>query len=223
MNQSWLLSLLLLVCSQALAQDVVYLRRDQVLPYLMGQQIGNAANQVLDARTYTAERQTAYVKLESLRNELEKCGNCAERATLESQVKTLRSNLFREDGKLCGAIDSAAFSNPAVAPVTKLMGFEAMCAQYNKEADVVTHDTKLTHYKAEFDRRVKAGDIVAYGTMGRNMMSSSQHLPFEKQADLACPYWAEGMRKGDRLSKSEFEALCGQWAKKKSVSATPRQ
>lgn len=209
----------LALCPPALAQEVVYLRRDQVVPFLLGQDIGKLGGQVMDARAYTQQRQAQYAKLALLRREASECGNCAKRAQLEADVKTLRESLFREDSKICGAFDSLSDSNPAVGPVKKLMGYDDMCSQFNREAAVVRQDIRFAEARAEFERRVKAGDVAAYGTMGRRIMTTFRDRSYELRYDLACPYWAEGVRNGDRLSNEFFAEECGR--RDKATGAAP--
>lgn len=207
MKKLWMCLLLLYFCA-ANAQDVVYLKRSEVLPFMMGQQVGTLTGQVLDARQYTAQRQAAYLKLEALRQELAKCGNCAQRDRLAAQVKDLREANFREDGKLCGTFDALSDFNPAVGAMKKLMGYSEVCERYEREAAIGIENAKHARNRADFASRLKAGDMTAYASMGRRVMTTFSNLPLEQRLDMACPYWAEGSRKGDRLSTAFFGDEC---------------
>ena len=88
---------------------------------------------------------------------------------------------------LCGAFDAMAESNPAVAAMKKLMGFAEVCDRYFKESAISVADAKHARDKQELALKIKAGDMTAYGMMGRKVMTTFRHLPLEKRLDMACP------------------------------------
>ncbi|MDM0117267.1 hypothetical protein QTI66_34675 [Variovorax sp. J22R133] len=200
MKRSLAYVVLLLSIASAHAQDVIYLKRSEVFGFVMGQQIGTAAGQVLEARQYAAQRQAGYQKLDALRKDLAQCGNCAQRDALAKQVQELRDGLLRQDGMLCGAFDALADGNPAVPAMKKVMGFDPVCNRYFSESSIMIADERHKRNKEEFAARVKAGDMAAYSSMGRKVMTTFRNLSVEQRLDMACPYWAEGARKNDRMS-----------------------
>lgn len=204
----WCFLFLVFTFSSVSGQEVIYLKRSEVLPFVMGQQIGTLGGQILDARQYAAGRQAGYRQLEIRRQQLSQCANCPQRAQLETEVKELRALLFRQDGMLCGTFDALSDSNPAVDAMKGLMGFSEVCNLYNKEAQIFAADERNRRNKEEFSARIKRGDLSAYSFMGRRSFTTYSHLSTDMQLDIACPYFMEGLRKGDPGSTSEV-GVCG--------------
>lgn len=192
--------------------EVVYLKRSELGAFALGQQIGtgiaNATAQIADARAFTAYRQAGYARLDALRKELAACGGCADRERLAGEVKALQAVQLREDRIMCGTWEALGFNNPSAAAVKKLTGYEEVCNRFNQEAGIVAAEQKNRQNKEEFARRIKAGDLSSYVWMGRRTFVSNRHLPYEDQANLACPYYAEGARRGVDTAAIFFAQEC---------------
>lgn len=61
-----------------------------------------------------------------------KCGSCSNQSRLAAEFKELQTHLLREDGMMCGAIDSASVINPASEGLFNLLGYGDVCARYNQ-------------------------------------------------------------------------------------------
>ncbi len=192
--------------------EVVYLKRSELGAFALGQQIGSGiadvTAQIADARAFTAYRQAGYARLDALRKELAACGGCADRERLTREVKELQAVQMREDRIMCGTWQALGFNNPGAAAIKKLTGYEEVCNRFDQEAGIVAAEQKNRQNKEEFARRVKAGDLSAYVWMGRRTFVSNRHLPYEDQANLACPYYAEGARRGVDTAAIFFAQEC---------------
>lgn len=203
-----LLGLVVALSSLTAGAEVVYLKRSELTAYAMGQQVGNAAAQVANARQFSAYRQGSYAALDALRARLAACGSCAERDRLAAEIKELQSALLREDRILCGTINSLGFSDPAVGAAMKLSGHAQVCESFNKEAQIVEAERNNRQNKEEYARRVKAGDLDVYVWMGRRTMVADRRLPLMDRINLACPYFYAGSRKGVALATTMYAQEC---------------
>lgn len=188
--------------------EIVMLKRSELTAFALGQQAGAATGQVMNARELAAHRLGGYAALEALRAEQAKCGNCAQRDKLASDIKELQMALLREDRIFCGTINAMGFGDPGLDAAMKLTGHDKVCQAFNKEAQIVEAAAKDKRNKEEFASRVKAGDMSAYSAMGRKTMTTYSHVPIEEQMNLACPYYALGMLRGDDMSTVLFSQEC---------------
>ncbi len=204
--------ILLVALGLPAAAEVVYLKRSELGAFALGQQIGkgiaDATAQIVDARAFSAYRQEGYARLDALRKELAACGSCTDRERLNREVKELQAAQLREDRIMCGTWQALDFNNPSAAAIKKVTGYEEVCNRFNQEAGIVAAEQKNRQNKEEFVRRIKAGDLSAYVWMGRRTFVSNRHLPFVDRANLACPYYAEGARRGVDTAAIFFAQEC---------------
>lgn len=190
------------------AAEVVYLKRSELTAFALGQQAGQAAAQVANVRSFSAHRQAGYARLDELRRELAACGGCSRRDGLMAEISEVQAAQLREDRIMCGTWNSLGFSDPSIDAVKKLTGYGAVCDRFNQEAGIVEAERKNKQNKVEFAQRVKAGDLSAYVWMGRRTFTTNRHLSYDDQAALACPYYAEGARRGVDMAAIFFAQEC---------------
>lgn len=198
----------LLGLSLTSAAEIVYLKRSQLGAFVLGQQIGEGVAQIANARAFTAYRLAGYAQLDALKKELASCGNCAHRERLNAEIKALQAAQLREDRIMCGTWESLGFANPSAEGIKKLTGYVDVCNRFNQEAGIIEAERKNRQNKEEFARRIKEGDLSAYVWMGRRTFVVNRQLSYEDQANLACPYYAEGARRGVDIAAIFFAQEC---------------
>lgn len=174
---------------------------------VLGAEIGKGVEAYQDFNQYLQVRQAEYQRLDALKQQAVVCGKCPDSGRLKAKANQLEKQLTAADRNLCAAFDAQERFNPAVKAMKDMLGVTPICDKL--EARSADADFRAKH--DEFLRKVKAGDLAAYGMMGQHAMNATRGLPMEKRLNLACPYWDEGAKKGDRISISNLGALCGPW------------
>lgn len=188
--------------------EVVYIRRSEAFGYIMGRQVGQLAQSVMEAREYAGHMLAGFARLEQLRQRLDACGSCADKAALTQEADRLESALNGEAGPLCKTFDDMSWSNPGtISGVRALSGFGDVCEAHERAWAGKARAAQEAHDLDVFRKSVAAGDNAAYGVLARSI-SGYRHLSDEERLNRACPYFLQGVKLSDVRAVLGFAHLC---------------
>ncbi|MDM0114323.1 hypothetical protein QTI66_19370 [Variovorax sp. J22R133] len=203
----WKATLLCLLLWTALSaqSEIVFVKKSELWAFELNQQLSKN----IDDINRHAEDHVRYMRWReeqgrSLRQQIQACGNCADRDRLVAALNDLEASNRRHDQLLCGTIEAQKSFSPAMAPIEKLMGLESFCAKVIADRDAAQERQEAEQIIA----RMKAGDANAYGEWGMKLMYGKTGLPTEVGRNDACPLFYQGARQGDVVSTRELARHC---------------
>jgi hypothetical protein len=165
--------------------------------------------------------QAQAAQIDALRRDLQRCGNCSDRARLNNEVERRDVELRRTLGPMCVSIQAFSgigFDMPnGVEALTNITGVGPLCRQIGARLYREAKEQTEARYRADYEAKARSGrpeDIFMLG---------NYYAKLEDRVALACPYWLLAARKGhaQAAAAATSRSECAAAAKALGVEAPP--
>lgn len=196
----------LLAAPQALAQEVVYIKRSDLWAYEFGQQVKQGVQHVNEFNGHMARRKADYLRLAEMKRQIASCGSCADRERLVREAGALEASLTFFDRMLCGTFEVTRSLGPSSGAVSRLLGVDEICRGLRLPLEP---DPALI---AAERKRIESGDLNGYARIGMHYIEGlrAPTNDWSDRANAGCPWLYRGSQLGNPDSLYHYLWSCMQ-------------